>query len=409
MLKINISKPFTKIVSIPLLLSLSSINAFAADNIILDIISAPVVGNGLVGNAPTEFNILFRSSDKEVDDSQFLDPANPGQFIPVGGYLELELGGSYKRNPDYVDSRSSMNKIAPNRNIILTTAPQSPIVSTAGAGVQHGNWSVSDNGARVITITPNDKNSNNQTGLENARAANGFKVIHLRPDPRDGRTDLSRAPFINGPAGSQGTIYIRIFDADGMVDQYGFIEVEFTKDNGPQVSITNAGLTTGAQGSPATESAEVDESVHFQHVAANTELSNTFKSTPFSDGAPYALRFLMFAGSASQPDAFIPQKGLMNVGYIIDDGDSAKATLVQDSNGNGIADKDDTEIGEIKISGPDGGALLPNPILTTSGDGVTGANGSLLIVPVKVGSAGSYQIKISMDDGNEIKTYVIVD
>jgi len=407
--KLPKSPSIPKILGIPLILSLSTLSAFAGDNIILDIISAPVVGNGLVGNAPTEFNILFRSSDKEVDDALFLDSSNPGLFIPVGGYLELELGGSYKRNPDYIDNNTGMNKIAPNRNIILTTAPQSPIVSTKGAGVQHGNWSVSDNGARIITITPNGKNANNRTGLENARAANGFKVLHLRPDPRDPRTDLTRAPFINGPEGSQGRIYVRIFDADGMVNQYGVMEVEFTKDNGPQIAITNAGLTTSRQGNPATISTEIDESVHFQHVAVNTELSNTIKSTPFSDGTPYALRFLLFAGSASQPDAFIPQKGLMNVGYYVNSKKPKKATLVQDSNGNGIADEDDTEIGEIKISGPGNAAIiLPNPNLTTSGDGVTGANGSLLIVAVKVGSkAGKYKIKISMEDGNEIKTYVI--
>ncbi|VAW98625.1 hypothetical protein MNBD_GAMMA22-1590 [hydrothermal vent metagenome] len=409
--KVSKSIHLSKLIAVPLILGLSSLNVFAGDNIILDVVSAPVVGNGLVGGAPTEFNVLFRSSDPTVANSQYLDPANPGQFIPVGGYLEIELGGSYKRNPDYIDARTGGNSIAPNRNIILTTAPQGPIVATAGAGVQHGNWRVSDDGARTMTITPNGINANNITGLENARAANGFKVVHVRPDPRDTRTDLSRAPFINGPAGSFGRIYIRIFDANGMIDQYGHKEVQFTRANGPQISITNVGVTTSRQGNSATVSTEIDESVHYQHVPVNTELTNTLKSTPFSAGTPYALRFLLFAGSASQPDPFIPQKGLPAVGYFINAQHPNKATLVQDTNNNGVADEHDLELGEIKISGPDkNAAILANPNLTTSGDGITGANGSLLIVPVKVGTlAGEYKIQLSMDNGNEIKTYVIAE
>ncbi len=409
--KIFKSLHLSKLISLPLILGLSSLNAFAGDNIILDVVSAPVVGNGLVGDAPTEFNVLFRSSDPTVANSQYLDPANPGQFIPIGGYLEIELGGSYRRNPDYIDARTGGNNIAPNRNIILTTAPQNPIVATAGAGVQHGNWRVSDDGALTIRITPNGINANNITGLENARAANGFKVVHVRPDPRDDRTDLTRAPFINGPAGSFGRIYIRIFDANGMIDQYGYKEVKFIQANGSQIRITNAGVTTSRQGNSATVSAEIDESVHYQHVAINTELTNTLKSTPFSAGTPYALRFLLFAGSASQPDPFIPQKGIAAVGYYVNAQHPNKATLVQDSNNNGVADEDDLELGEIKISGPDKSAqILQNLNLTTSGDGITGSNGSLLIVPVKVGAlAGEYKIKLSMNNGNEIKTYVIAE
>lgn len=380
-----------------------------AENIIFNIISSPKTSNGLDADAPTNINILFRSSDNNVKNSQALDPINPGQFIPPGGYLELDLGGTFSRNPDFKDSLTGLNEIRANANFVLTTTLQNPIVSTQGDGVQHGNWRITDNNNRLITMHPNGAN-----GLDNARAADGFKTIQVKPSPDD-RTTMDRSPFINGPAGTYGMIYVRIFDTDGMLYKMGSIEVKFNAPNGPQVRLSNDGLTTSgiAQLDSATTNVDKVESVYYQHVAAKSELKNVNKSVPFSSGKPYALRFILFTAASQQPDAFVPQKGLSLVGYYINPENPSKATLVQDSNGNGIADQDDKVIGKIKIKGPDSnsnGTILASSTLTTSGDGKIGANGSILNVPVQVGSeTGKYKITLSLKNGNKVANYVIVD
>jgi len=61
-----------------------------------------------------------------------------------------------------------------------------------------------------------------------------------------------------------------------------------------------------------TITAELVESVNFQHVSPGTILTNTVKGDIFSGGAPYAPRFLLFDKLANQPDSFIPQKGITN-------------------------------------------------------------------------------------------------
>ena len=363
--------------------------------IVADVVSAPVVSNGLVAGAPTEFNIILNSPG--APDALALDPPNFGHQIPAGGHMEVILGGSFQRNPAFANSTGA-NALEPNRNVILTINPQDPITATAGAGVQHGNWSVGDNGSRTFTVTPNG--GSGEDGLENARASLiGIKVIHLRPDPNDPRTTLDRAPFFNGPKGTVGTIEVKIFNADGSLREDGWAWVKF-RDAGTQVHITNAGLTTGAQGSPATVTAETVESTHFQRVAPLTSMTNAAKTTPFSAGAPYALRFLLFDEAGNQPDPFIPQKGLPDVGYVVVS--DTEADLVMDTNGNGTPDPLDAKIGSITLTGPGADAqILPNPALTTSGaGGAAGPNGSVLNVPVKAGSRrGIYRLTVRFDTG----------
>ncbi|WP_132974295.1 hypothetical protein [Thiogranum longum] len=190
-------------------------------------------------------------------------------------------------------------------------------------------------------------------------------------------------------------------------------DVVFPATLGRVIGVTNAGLATGQQGSPLTNTAELVESVTFQHVAPGTRLTNTVRTGSFSEGAPYAPRFLMFEELEGQPDSFIPFKGISQVGYTIDTRKPWKAELVVDSNGNGVADSDDEEIGDIEIKGPSKnsrGSLLENTSLTTSGDGISGPNGSMLNVPVAIGSApGIYTVTVSLEDDNRAVTILVVE
>jgi len=123
------------------------------------------------------------------------------------------------------------------------------------------------------------------------------------------------------------------------------------------------------------------------------------KMIPFSMGAPYAPKFLLFAESANQPDSFIPQIGLENVRYMVNPDKPWVAKLVQ--NGSKI-------IGAIIIAGPSTssrGMILPNNDYT-----VLGGNGSTLNVPVKVGKKkGLYTVSVTLVGGGSAVNSIIVN
>lgn len=362
------------------------------DNVIVDIVSAPVVTNGLVAGEPTEFNIIMRADESGADSS--LDPENFGQQIPAGGKMVITLGGGYARNPAFLNPGGAP-QLAPNANIILTTAPQNPIVAAASTGVQHGNWSVSDDGNLEVTITPNGGNKNK--GLENARAKKiGFKVIHVRPNPRN----AGGTPYFNGAAGEVGTIDIAIYDASGKLKRFGHGTVVFQSSVGRQAHLTNVGLTTGGQGNPATVTAELVESTHFQRVAPNTMLANTAKSgSSFKADAPYAPRFLIFESLDATGDSYIPQPGVPNLSYAIN-ANPRFATLYD---GSGAA------IGTIVMTGPSDnshGMILPGAGSVTPGNN----NGEILSVPVKVGhKKGRYTVTVTMMAGGSATNAIVVE
>ena len=374
------------------------------DNIVRAIVSPPVVANGTIAGEPTE--IIGVLAVEDVHPSLAMDPENEGFQIPAGGRMEVELGGTFERNG--VDNTKAFRLINSNANFVLVTGlPQAPITAPAGAGVQHGNYTITDDGDKIITVTPNGGRGKN--GIEGKRAKKiGIKVVHIRPRPN---TDESTSAFTNGPAGTIGTMAVRIYKANGKIDEKGSASVTFPASGGQVVGATNVGMATGGQGSPNTVTAELVESVNFQHVAPGTLLTNTVKGTTFSDGAPYAPRFLMFDKLANQPDSFIPQKGLAGVGYI-PSADPTHVHMVQDTNGNGLPDAGDTIVGHTTISGPAGSnpEILPSDALTTSGDGVTGPNGSVYSVPVRIGSVeGVYRITAILEDGNAAVTTIIAD
>jgi hypothetical protein len=378
-----------------------------AVNIVTAVVPPPVVANGIIAGEPTEIIVLLNVP--EAPEGLAADPNFFGHQIPAGGRLEIELGGTFERNG--VDNGDAFVPVNSNAFAILVTGlPQGPITMPAGDGVQHGNYTIVDDGNKIISYVPNGGSGDN--GLEQARANEiGVKVVHIRPRPN---TNVGPAPFTNGAPGTEGTVAIRIFNSENEIVEQGHGSVMFPAAGGRVVGPTNIGLATGGQGSPATVTTELVESVTFQHVAKRTVLENTVRPAggSFSDGAPYAPRFVLFEKQAMQPDSFIPFKGIAGVGYIVDQDDPNEADVVEDSNGNGVADEGDTKIGKIEMDGPkkSNGTILPSPGLTTSGDGVTGPNGSIFNVPVQVGNKkGVYTVTVSLDDGNRATTTLIVE
>lgn len=373
-------------------------------DILRAIVSPPVVSNGTIAGEPTE--VIGVLAVQDVAPNLAMDPDNFGYQIPAGGRMEVELGGSFERNG--VDNAKAFRAINSNANFVLVTGlPQAPITAPAGDGVQHGNYIISDDGDKIITVTPNGGKGGK--GLEQDRAKEiGIKVVHIRPRPG---TDESTSAFTNGSAGSTGTMAVRIYDSRNKLKESGSAAVTFPASVGQVVGATNVGLATGGQGSPATTTTEVVESVNFQHVEPGTELTNTVRVGAFSENAPYAPRFLLFDKLANQPDSFIPQKGLAGIGYITTP-DPTHVHMVQDTNGNGVPDDGDTRVGHTTISGPAGSnpEILPSDALTTSGDGVTGPNGSIYNVPVRIGSEeGVYNITAILEDGNVARTTIIAE
>ncbi len=381
--------------------------AFADDdddqyNIVAGIISAPVVMNGLVANEPTEFNLIFNASGAGL--KQALDPYNFGYQIPAGGRMEIELSEEFKRNTR-INTDTGLSEpvpINPNANIILTTGPQNPIIFAAGDTVARGNWSVSDNGENLITITPVGGSGDN--GLENARANEiGMKVIHIRPNPRT----IAGMPFINGDVGEEGEVEIRIYDETNQIVAAGEGEVTFSARVGRQVFNTNDGLRTTPGGSPAVETIEL---IDFQRVTPGTELTNTTKTSPFSGGYPYAPRFIMFEtldpelrGQFTEA-SFIPQAGISGISYEIHPRKPWRAKLIE-TNSFG----ESKTVGVIIMKGPDKrsrGEILPSVGSTSNEEG----NGSRFSVPVKVGNkTGKYTVTVRFFGGGKATTTIFVE
>ncbi|MGI9335285.1 MAG: hypothetical protein ACR2RL_19230 [Gammaproteobacteria bacterium] len=56
------------------------------------------------------------------------------------------------------------------------------------------------------------------------------------------------------------------------------------------------------------------------------------------------------------------------------------------------------------------GRILDNPDLSTAGDGITGANGSVLSVPVQVGNRRAvYRVIVSLRYGGDARDSIIVE
>jgi hypothetical protein len=381
----------------------------AVENIVIGIVNAPPDANGTMAMEPTGINILLNAQG--VEDEYFADPRHFGHQVPAGGRMEIELGGTFERNG--VDNDNEFVPFDGNFNLIMLAGlPQVPIAAAAGDGIQHGNYTISDDGSRTITVTPNGGSGPN--GIEGSRAAEiGIKTLHFLP--RRG-SNTGPSPFQNGAAGTEGTVAVRIYDADGLLLESGDGSIAFATSLGRQVAPINFGL--GEPGNlflPDVIHEELVAATSFQIVAPLAQLMGTARGETFADGAPYALRFILHETQEKQPDSFAPTLGIPDVGLVVDSERPWLATLMQDSNGDGVLDDSDEQVGEVVMDGPSDasrGRILqaPNWPLTMSGNGTDDPTRSELNVPVEVGvEEGIYTVTVTLDGGGQSTIYVVVE
>ncbi len=403
-----------------LLLSIAVIGSTQAiadvKKIHMKIISAPVVPNGTVAYEPAEFNVLLRRQG--VPAYKAMDPGVFGLQIPAGGRMEVELGGSFIANPDFSEPDPLAPLFKPARNIIITTGPQNPVKPNAET-VSGGFWGVSYDQAVnpflvslfprcVVGVDCQNLDAKHPGGLNGTRArALGFKFIHIRPDA--GGQKHETTPFYNGPAGSIGIVYVRIYDGGDDLVAAGSASIIFRARVGAQVHLSNAATR---------DDNSVVSLTNFQHVSRRTVLDGT--SIPaggsFADGAPYAPQFLLFdnfgkhdpnqfpsGGDLPGPgdDSFIPFPGIAGVTVVPSPNNPRVARLV----------KDGTEtIGRAVLLQPrknSGAKILGNDTPTVASDT---ANGSLLFIPVKAGRfPGHYKLIVHLRRGGTAVNTIVVD
>lgn len=395
----------------------ASSHAMAADRIHMEIISAPVVPNGTVAGEPTEFNILLRRQG--VPSHKAMDPEVFGLQIPAGGRMDVELGGSFIPNPDFV------TPYLPARNIIITTGPQNPVKPNTEE-VSGGFWGVAFDQAvnpNLVTIFPRcdpavvDMMYNNYCqnlkaehpgGLNGTRAgALGFKVIHIRPNDKGQKHETT--PFYNGRAGSIGVVYVRIYNADNSLVAAGSDSIRFRRQVGPQAHLTN---------SATRDDNSVVSLTNFQHVATGTVMDGTSipEGGSFADGVPYAPQFLLFENFGKHDrdqfptgdvlpgpgdDSYIPFPGIDGVTVVPSHRNPRFARLVQYGT---------KTVGRVVLIGPrkrSGAAIIANNEPTIASDT---ANGSRLFVPVKVGYVrGHYRVIVHMNGGGTAVNTIVVE
>lgn len=306
--------------------------------------------------------------------------------------MEVTLGGSFERNPAFVGEMEALFHAA-----VLNGHQHNPIVPGAGAPTHHGNWVLEDSGGMSFSVVPLGGAGRN--GLEGDRARKiGLKHLHIRPDPRDGAS-LEKAPFLNGPAGSVGTVEVRILDSRGEVREQGHGSVVFHSRLGRIAGINNIGVVREPILEPDTLNDPI-ESVNWQHVPPGAELVLT-EALPegvdfFSQGY-YAPRFIMIERHEDQPDSYFPYELIPGVSYTVNPDAPWQASLTE----NG------TVIGAIVIDGPatdSRGELLP-PLEPTTDDLL-----SRLLVPCRVGEQpGLYRLTVTLLDGGSTTVHVVVE
>jgi hypothetical protein len=286
----------------PVMPTASAPAATTDNNIIIGVISAPPDPKGLVADQPIGLNILLNAPG--VDDRYAADPYHFGHQIPAGGRMEVELGGAFLRNG--VDNDAEFVPINSNFNLILLAGnPQNALTEIAGDAVDHANYTISDDGDKLLTITPNGGSGSN--GLEGTRANEiGIKAIHILAT-RGSNTGPS--PFTNGPAGSEGTTAVRIYDAEDELIESGEASITFRTSVGPQVGAVNFGLVTAPPFNAETISTELVEATNFQRVGPGTRLVNTTRGDSFSTGAPYAPSFYSWQPSRTNRTPINPMSG----------------------------------------------------------------------------------------------------
>eukprot|EP01006_Ploeotia_vitrea_P028876 TRINITY_DN61513_c0_g1_i1.p2 TRINITY_DN61513_c0_g1~~TRINITY_DN61513_c0_g1_i1.p2 ORF type:complete len:406 (-),score=60.74 TRINITY_DN61513_c0_g1_i1:1630-2820(-) len=345
--------------------------------LIKTLLSAPVINNAWIGSGPTEFVIALRIPN--VADGMERDPYVAGIQIPSGGALRVRLGGTYQRNG--VDNSNPFAPISTNREAVLGVWQAGPLRTGNGPNVDNADYTIEDSGDHTFTFRPNSG------VLQGERAQQiGIKFIHLRPTVTTGA-----APFQNGAVGTTGLVELWLLDSNDDIVDYGFAYHKFVATQLPQVYVTNKGIAQAAA------TPETRESISFQRVPAGAELVRTTvtDSKVFSDGAPYAPRFLLFDSNVANGGDNRAWVGIEGVTLSIAD-NGYMGTLYRPGG---------VRLGSVELEGPQGNGAHLLPMAATVG----GNGGSILSIPVRAGiTSGLYKVTVSLEGGSEATSFFTV-
>jgi len=221
-----------------LALGLASISIPAlAEGLVAKIVNAPLSATGTLAGARVGINVYLQS-DAAMGDA-FMNPEVIGYGIPEGGRIEIELAGDYERDWGVPLAQSSI--------MMVTGAPQQGL---PGAAIGYTISEEDDENIFVITSTEGgaliaENIKSGAPGAANDRVRQrGIKVIHI---------GFQESAFDN--AGTSGTVFVRIKDANGDVLNEGSASIDFLTKAQPQIcqliSLTHKPTTTGKTSPPA--------------------------------------------------------------------------------------------------------------------------------------------------------------
>lgn len=400
------------------------------------LVPAPITSNGLHMGAPSHFHLWFGSIGKPVEDA--FDPENYGLYIEgIPGRLVLEL------SPHFVyDTRNNLvpvplvtTEMATSPANIIYPSPCSEDIHSKAGQIFCGGWfSQFANTGTDIPIDVNQIEIVAPDGLSGIRARDiGIKFVHIHPELTANVTNNAIYNNANGTCsttgGNQdgdvtevksgttnGTIYC-LFDSDCPTNNTCVASAEpfnayvtaslynrqnelvhkgtnyYTFDVDPRyfVHTVNTGIAN---------SQEAVMMADFQRVRPGAKLTNV---TLGEDGlyitsAPYAPRFFMF-GPKDFTMAF-PSPGVDDITVELT---SETTATIYSAN---------EEVGQIELIQPAadaGGKILDEEALGYIRDGPARFGGTLIGVPLQVGTAlGKYIVRVTVNGGSIAETRIIV-
>ena len=371
----------------------------AASTFFYGIRAGPISSNGLQAGAPTDLHLLFGSPGKSIEDA--FDPENYGMAIPPGGKMVMDFSKHFVTTGQ-----------APT--VELGLAPGNPLIggescatrSDVNAEVVCANFDVTvGSHPRQLVVTPRDP-----TGLTGARATEvGFKFAHIHPELR---TDEIRTVFYNAngvcdnvegevtycvnsdhcpgfsicvPQRLIASVTVTIFDSETNTVYKGKRDVVFSQEAGYSIASFNGGLTSNQ---------EVAETVDFQRVPIGSVCSAVSRpsGTLFSEGGPYAPRFILFP--PNEADTAFPHPSIANL-------------LLTRQQTSGSIFVDGQRVGIFDLIQPEGafGTFVDENISFTLVDSTVG--GTIFAIPVQVAGEGRYTVKVTMINGVTAESNII--
>jgi hypothetical protein len=307
--------------SMAILVSIGSGIALA-DGIVGAVVSSPLAADGYTRGSRTALNVYLQTDD--APGIEFMNPEVVGYGIPAGGRLEVEMVSGFERDGSIPIAQPSI--------MLVGGAPQQGMPGAAvGYSVEEGS-----NENTFVIVPSSDEGLEAEKLMTPAPGAKGdpvrqrgLKVVHV---------GLKKA-FIN--RGDRGVVAIRILGGDGTVVDEGSAEVEFIDEPRPEIFPTNF-----PHGQRNHNWQKVSPGEIVGHAGATVPIALLL----FDDNEPGENKGITGAGVVSTQ-----QLAAMEFELPVTLQRYTGGLIVQDSNGDGLADpKDDRIIGGVIGAAPAG-------------------------------------------------------